>query len=253
MRNYLCWRIWLRLSLLLALSSTVAVRAAETTPKIFLAGDSTMCDYPEKSPIRGWGMALGQYFIEPAMVSNQARSGRSTKSFINEGRWATLLGDVHAGDFVIIQFGHNDEKIDLPKVGTDAATEFRDNLRRFIRDVREKHATPLLATPVSRRKFDSTGKLVPTHGAYPDAIRSVAKEENVPLLDLERDTAAWLQAEGVEPSKKFFVGLTPGAHPEKPGAAPDNTHFLQPGAEHVAGLAVDEIRALKLPLVQWLK
>lgn len=236
-----------------ALSSAVAVHAAEAAPKIYLAGDSTMCNYAESSPIRGWGMALGQYFTEPAMVSNQARSGRSTKSFIAEGRWATLLADVQAGDFVIIQFGHNDEKVNLPKVGTDAATEFQDNLRRFIREVREKQATPVLATPVSRRKFDATGKLVPTHGAYPDAIRGVAKAEDVPLLDLERDTAAWLQAEGVEASKKFFVGLTPGAHPEKPGAVPDNTHFLQAGAEHVAGLAVDEIRALKLPLVRWLK
>ena len=212
-----------------------------------------MCNYAEKSPIRGWGMELGKYFTDPAMVSNQATSGRSTKSFINEGRWARLLADVRPGDFVIIEFGHNDEKVNLPKVGTDAATEFRDNLRRFIHDVRAKSATPILATPVSRRKFDAAGKLVPTHGAYPDATRSVAKEENVLLLDLERDTAAWLQAEGVEASKKFFVGLTPGAHPEKPGAAPDNTHFLQPGATHVAGLAVDEIRALKLPLVRWLK
>jgi lysophospholipase L1-like esterase len=198
-------------------------------------------------------MALGAHFVDPAMVHNHAISGRSTKSFIARGDWDKLLAELQPGDFVIIEFGHNDEKVKLPKTGTDVATEFPANLRRMVRDVRAKQATPLLATPVSRRKFDRAGKLVPTHGAYPDAVRAVAKELDVPLLDLERDTAAWLQQEGIEASKKFFVGLTPGAHPEATKPSPDNTHFLAPGAEHVAELAVAEIRAQNLPLARWLK
>lgn len=237
------------------IAALTTTSAAERTPQVHLAGDSTMCNYPAESPIRGWGMALGRHFIDPAMVHNHAVGGRSTKSFVAEGRWEKLLAEVQPGDFVIIQFAHNDEKVERPKVGTDVATEFPNNLRRMVREVREKQAMALLATPVARRKFDQAGKLVPTHGAYPEAIRSVAKELDVPLLDLERATNAWLQREGVEDSKKYFVGLTPGAHPPSAGAAPapDNTHFLEPGAQHVAELAVAEIRALKLPLARWLK
>lgn len=239
--------------ILLAWGVACATRAAERPPQVFLAGDSTMCNYRAESPIRGWGMALGGYFVDPSMVHNFAVSGRSTKSFVAERHWEKLLAGVQPGDYVIIEFGHNDEKVNLPKVGTDAATEFPANLRRMVGEVRAKQATPLLATPVARRKFDRAGGLVATHGAYPDAVRAVAKELDVPLLDLERDTSAWLRQEGAEASQKFFVGLTPGAHPEAAKPEPDNTHFLAPGAERVAGLAVAEIRALRLPLARWLK
>jgi lysophospholipase L1-like esterase len=239
--------------ILFACVAALTMSAADRTPQVYLAGDSTMSNYPAESPIRGWGMALGLHFIDPAMVHNHAVSGRSTKSFVAEGHWEKLLAEVRPGDFVIVQFGHNDEKVERPKVGTDVAREFPDNLRRLVREVRAAEATPLLATPVARRKFDREGKLVPTHGTYPDAIRTVARELNVPLLELERATAVWLEHEGVEASKKFFVGLHPGVPPKSPGAAPDNTHFLELGAQRVAELAVVEIRALKLPLVRWLR
>lgn len=239
--------------ILLFCSPALSLGAAERPPQIHLAGDSTMANYKLENPQRGWGMALGAFFADPAMVHNHAISGRSTKTFVRDGHWGRLLAELQAGDFVIIQFGHNDEKVNLPKTGTDVATEFPDNLRRFVREVRAKQAVPLLATPVARRKFDRDGKLVPTHGAYPDAIRAVARELDVPLLDLERDTSAWLREEGVEASKKFFVGVTPVGKPPTAPAAPDNTHFLEPGAQRVAGLAAQEIRALNLPLARWLK
>ncbi|HWA24507.1 MAG TPA: rhamnogalacturonan acetylesterase [Lacunisphaera sp.] len=239
--------------LIMVFLAAFPLHAAGHAPQVYLAGDSTMANYAEKNPQRGWGMALGRHFVDPAMVHNLAISGRSTKSFIARGNWEKLLAEIQAGDFVIIQFGHNDEKVELPKTGTDVATEFPENLRRMVRDVRTKQAVALLATPVARRKFDREGRLVATHGAYPDAIRAVARELDVPLLDLERATMAWLQEEGVEASKKYFVGLTPGAHPGSTDTAPDNTHFLAPGAEKVAALAVAEIRASKLPLAQWLK
>lgn len=240
-------------SFLLFCVAALTLPAADRVPQLHLAGDSTMANYKAESPIRGWGMRLGGQFVDPTIVHNHAVSGRSTKSFVADGHWGRLLAELQPGDFVLIQFGHNDEKVDKPKTGTDVATEFPDNLRRMVADVRARHATPLLATPVARRKFDRDGRLVPTHGAYPDAVRMVAREMAVPLLDLERATAAWLQQEGVEASKRYFVGLTPGAHPDTPGAGPDNTHFLDPGAEHVATLAAAELRATGLPLAHWLK
>lgn len=222
-------------------------------PTVFMIGDSTMADYATDRPVRGWGMAVGPLLREPAVVKNHAASGRSTKSFIDEGRWAKVLAALQAGDFVIVQFAHNDEKKEDPKRYTDPATSFRENLRRFIRDARAKGAEPMLATPVSRRKFNATGQLVPTHGAYPDAVRAVALEEKVPLLDLERATAKWLQETGDEPSKKYFVWLAPGAHPKHPDGSRDDTHFVDAGAKAVAELAAAQIREQKLPLARWLK
>ncbi len=180
-------------------------------------------------------------------------NGRSTLSFITEGRWEKIVTALHAGDAVIIQFGHNDEKVADPKRGTDPKTTFPENLRRFIRDVRAKGAAPILATPVARRKFDAAGKLQPTHGAYPDAIRRVATEEKVPLLELEKATSAWLQAEGDEPTKKYFMWIAPGQHPKIPDGRKDDTHFVEAGATKVASLAVAQIREQKLPLAAWLK
>src|ERR1043165_6337073 len=184
---------------------TAALFAAESPPRVYMIGDSTMANKPLDLPERGWGMALGKFFVDPAMVQNHAVNGRSTKSFIDEGRWDKVLAELRAGDFVIIQFAHNDEKKEDPARYADPATTFRDNLRKFIRETRAKNATPILATPVCRRKFDAAGKLVPTHGAYPDALRAVAKEEKTPLLELEKATAKWLQAAGDEPSRKFFM------------------------------------------------
>jgi DNA sulfur modification protein DndE len=229
------------------------VVTSNAAPRVFMIGDSTMANKPLDLPERGWGMALGQFLVDPAMVQNHAVNGRSTKSFIDEGRWDKVLADLKDGDFVIIQFAHNDEKKEDPKRYADPATSFRDNLRRFIRETRAKGGSPLLATPVCRRKFDATGKLVDTHGDYPAAVRAVAAAEKVPLLDLERATAKWLQAAGDTASRKFFMWIEPGAHPKIPDGRKDDTHFVEAGAKAVAELAVNEIRAQKLPLAKWLK
>jgi lysophospholipase L1-like esterase len=237
---------------LLVLIAT-AVHAADTAPLVYLAGDSTMATKPLDLPERGWGMALNGLFKDPAMIQNHAVNGRSTKSFINEGRWPRLVAALQPGDIVIIQFGHNDEKVENPAVGTSPATEFRDNLRRFIRETRAKQATPILATPVARRKFNAAGKLVPSHGVYPDAIRAVAAEEKVPLLDLEQATEQWLQEIGDEPSRKFFMWIAPGTNPKIPEGRKDDTHFVEAGAVKVAEMAVAQIREQNLPLAKWLK
>ncbi len=229
------------------------VAPAMATPKVFMIGDSTMANKPLDLPERWWGMALGQFMVDPAMVQNHAVNGRSTKSFIDEGRWANVVSELQDGDFVIIQFAHNDEKKEDPKRYADPARSFRDNLRRFIAESRVKGATPILTTPVCRRKFDSAGKLVDTHGAYPDAVRAVAREEKVDLLDLTIVTAKWIEAAGDEPSKKFFMWIAPGVHPKIPDGRKDDTHFVEAGAHAVAGLAAADIRAQKLSLAKWLK
>ena len=244
-----------RFSLLLTalLLTGPAAFSAESAPQLFLAGDSTMADKPLDLPERGWGQLLPRLFSDPTLVHNHAVNGRSTKSFINEGRWDAIVRELKPGDFVIIQFGHNDEKIENPNVGTDVKTTFRDNLRRFIRETRAKEATPILATPVARRKFDSAGKLTPTHGEYPAAIRAVANEEKTPLLELEGATEAWLRAAGDEPSKKFFMWIEPGKFAKLPDGRKDDTHFVEAGALHVAELAVAQLRDTSLPLKHWLK
>lgn len=241
------------LPFLLALVSLVPAAAAAEAPRVFLAGDSTMADKPLDLPERGWGMALGPLLREGVAVRNHAMNGRSTKSFLDEGRWAKLAAELRPGDFVVIQFAHNDQKREDPKRYTDPATAFRDNLRRFVREARARGATPLLATPVCRRKFDPAGRLRDTHGDYPAAVRAVAREEQVALIDLERATAAWLQREGDVPSRRFFMWLEPGAHPRIPEGRRDDTHFVAAGAEAVAALAVSVIREQNLPLAPWLR
>src|SRR5258707_9269074 len=129
-------------ALFLLLLPALVFAAADTPPQVFMIGDSTMANKPLDLPERGWGMVLGQFFVDPAIVHNHAVNGRSTKSFIDEGRWDKVLSELKAGDFVVTQFGHNDEKVENPKVGTDPATTFRDNLRRFVRETRAKNATP---------------------------------------------------------------------------------------------------------------
>lgn len=164
-----------------------------------------------------------------------------------------MLDELRPGDFVIIQFSHNDEKSADPTRYADPATTFPENLRRFVREARARQAVPLLATPVCRRKFDQAGRLVNTHGVYPDVLRGVAKAEKVPLLDLEAATAGWLEREGVENSKKFFMWIEPGRYAKLPQGREDNTHFVELGATRVAALAVGQMRALELSLTRWLK
>jgi len=209
-----------------------------------------MADKPTDppNPEHGWGQLLPKFFKDTAVIVNHAANGRSTRSFITEGRWQTLLDALRPGDWVIIQFGHNDEKI-FPT----ARGEFQDNLRRFVADVRAKQANPLLATPCARRSFDEAGKLVETHGDYPDAVRAVAAETKVPLLEMNRLTMELEQQQGAEGSKRLHLWIGKGAYQRQPDGYQDNTHYSAYGAERVAALAVQEIIRLQLPLADWLR
>lgn len=226
---------------------------ATVHPALHLVGDSTMADKrtPPSYPERGWGQLLRTLMKEPQRLVNHAANGRSTKRFIDEGRWTHLLGQLAAGDFVLIQFGHNDQKVDDPERYAAAATNFKDNLRRFVRETRERHATPLLATPVTRRSFDPSGRLLETLGDYPEATREVVREQRVVLLELHERTREWVRSLGPEASKAMFMWIAPG-HPHLPQGKQDNTHFVEAGALAVAQLTATLLREQRLPLADWL-
>jgi lysophospholipase L1-like esterase len=219
-------------------------------PHLHLAGDSTMADKPTDppNPEHGWGQLLPKFFKDPAMIVNYAANGRSTRSFITEGRWQKLVDALRPGDWVIIQFAHNDEKI-FP----NARGEFQENLRRFVSDVRAKQANPILATPCARRSFNESGKLVDTHADYPEAVRAVAAETKAPLLDMTRLTMELENGHGAEGSKRLHLWIPPGVFQRQPEGYKDDTHYSAYGAERVAALAVQEMIRLRLPLTDWLR
>ncbi|MTK06069.1 MAG: rhamnogalacturonan acetylesterase [Hungatella sp.] len=224
---------------------TLLIAAKPKPIKIFMAGDSTMADKPiEENPERGWGMVLPSYFNDNVIVENHARNGRSTRSFIKEGRWDTLMNRVGAGDYVIIEFGHNDEKVD-----TDRGTtlyDFKANFKKFVADVRAKGATPIICTPIERRKFDANGKFVDQHGLYPDKIRQIAKEENVAFIDLQVSTRTLIESKGPEESKKLFLHIAPGVYKLAPKGSEDDTHMSVDGAMEVAKMAIEGFKTLGL-------
>lgn len=239
----------------------------DNTITIFMIGDSTMANKPIKNGNleRGWGMALQCYFDEAIKVDNHAVNGRSSKSFIDEGRWETVVNKIKPGDYVFIQFGHNDEK---PKADrhTDPGTTFDENLRKFIRETREKGGIPVLFNSVVRRNFlksvpkndddealrNTTGPtkiqsneegdiLVDTHGDYVVAPRNVAKEMNVVFIDANKITHELEQGLGKEKSKKLHMWFLPNEEPSVPKGRQDNTHYNVYGAHVVARLLTEAV------------
>lgn len=222
---------------------------------LHLAGDSTMANKERDTPNPeyGWGELLPRFFREPSIVVNHAVNGRSTKSFRDEGRWKKLINALEPGDWVIVQFGHNDEKNEDPTRYTRPRGEFAKNLREFVAEVRAKGAYPILATSVARRKWTDAGTaLVDTHGDYVLATRTVASEEHVPLLELNRLTTELETGHGFEGSKRLHLWIEPGVYQRKPEGWKDDTHYSAYGADRVAALAVQEIIRLGLPLQDFL-
>jgi lysophospholipase L1-like esterase len=215
---------------------------------VHMIGDSTMANKPviPANPERGWGQMFQLYFKDSVRVENYAQNGRSSKSFIAEGRWDKVRSALQPGDFVIIQFGHNDEKTNDVKRGTAPFGEYTTNLVRFIRETREHKANPILATPTARRKFDESGTLTNSHGAYPEAVRKVAAAEKVPLLELTTATEKLLQQLGPESSKRWFDWIPAGEFAADAKKLEDDTHFNAYGASRVCDLAAVEIEA-KVP------
>ena len=239
------------ISILLTSASIFAQKSPIT---IYLAGDSTMAQKADdKRPETGWGEMLQKYFdAQKVVIDNRAQNGRSTKSFIDEGRWQKIVDALKKGDYVFIEFGHNDEKLDKPEVYAAANTDYRNNLIRFVKEVRAKKAFPVLLTPVMRRKFDDGGNFVDTHGEYPDAVRKVAAELKVPLIDMHRLSEKILKDLGAEKSRTLFLQLKAGENANYPNGVEDNTHFNPNGAETMAKLAIADIRNSKIGLRKYL-
>jgi lysophospholipase L1-like esterase len=244
------------ISLVLFLMAFAMPEKKEIT--IWLCGDSTMSIKEKKAyPETGWGMPFIYFWDSIVNIENLAKNGRSTSSFRNEGLWKKVVDDAGEGDYVFIQFGHNDE-VPTKKTYT-TEVEFKNNLKQYVVEARSKKATPILLTPMARRKFDANGKVEGTHEVYSQIVRDVAKEEKVILFDMDKKTQQLYQQLGVENSKLLFLQLKPGEHPNYPEGKEDNTHFNELGARLVAQLVLAEIknqipeladRIVKLPVKQ---
>lgn len=255
-----------------AVMTAAGIHAQEQKPVIYMIGDSTMADKNLEggSPERGWGQMLPGFLSEDIAVSNHAKNGRSTKSFIDEGLWDNVVSRIRPGDYVFIQFGHNDEKPD-PARHTDAGGSFDDNLRKFVIESRSKGGIPVLFNSIVRRKFgdpddtqgisdaishddhyyrenaeivsvkQSGSKLADTHGAYIESPRRIAEELDVPFVDMNRITHDLVEGMGPERSKEIFLWIPPKTVASHPAGKEDDTHLNIRGARLITGLTIDAI------------
>src|SRR5215471_1710429 len=210
--------------------ASVEIERADV-PTLFLMGDSTVCDQPSE-PFNSWGQMITRFFKPVIAVSNQAESGESVAGALAKGRLDKIWGDMKRGDYLFVQFGHNDMKSTAP----DALERYTDDLRRVVDETRKRGGIPVLLTPVSRRSFDEHGKIANSFRGYPDAVKLVASEKSVPLIDLQAMGAAFYEALGPEGSHQAFAN------------ASENTHHGDYGSYQIAKCVVQSIRDLELPL-----
>lgn len=239
--------------ILLALLISTVSFAQKTT--LYTIGDSTMANKkdPDKNPEHGWAQVLQPFFKDDIVVVNKAVNGRSTKSFINEKRWDSIYKKLKKGDYVFIEFGHNDEKIEDSTRYTNPHTSYRYNLIRFVKESREKGAIPILLTSIARRNFNEKGVLVSTHGDYPLETRLVAQEYKVPFIDLEYYTELLEQAYGPEQSKQLHLHFKAGENAYYDKDKADDTHLSLKGATEIAQIVVNQIKLFKDPSLQRLQ
>lgn len=239
-----------RLFLLILMPLLFSGRSPEKPVTIYLIGDSTMSDKPDplNNPERGWGQMLPLFFAENVTIKNRARNGRSSKSFIDEGLWKAVYDSLQAGDYVFIQFGHNDQKDYDSTRFTNPYTGYRRNIEKFVRETREKGANPILFSSLVRRKFNEKGVLIDTHGPYPLVVRIVASDMDVPFIDLQLLSEELVLAAGPEKSKEYYLWIEPGVYEKFPQGKQDNTHLSVKGATEVARLATRELGKLNLPI-----
>ena len=228
--------------------------AAKDPMRVFLIGDSTMADkLPADFPETGWGMPFSKLFNDPVEVQNHAYNGRSTKSFRREGRWAKVQAQLKKGDYVFIQFGHNDAKASDTARYAPSQTDFRENLTRYVAETRAKGGIPILLTPTQRRKFDSTGVFIDQHADYPNVVREVAAKEKVLLIDIEKESKKYISSEGPEGAKKMFLHYPVGIFRKFMKGAADDTHFSPFGAMKISDMVAEAILASNEHLRSFLK
>ncbi|MFS8201823.1 rhamnogalacturonan acetylesterase [Streptomyces sp. CWNU-52B] len=238
------------LGLLPGTASAAAVTTAAATGTLYIASDSTAQTYNSGYyPQAGWGQKLSSFLTSNITVANRAIGGRSSRSFIEQGRLAAIHQVIRAGDYLFVQFGHNDATVGNAERYTSPA-DYKEYLRNdYIRATRALGATPVVVTPVSRRSYNaSTGKFNVSFPEYVNAAKAVAQEEGAPLVDLSAASRAYLDGIGVEASKGIFLWLNAGQYPNFPNGVQDNTHFQERGAVEMARLVSRAVAGLGLPL-----
>ncbi|MDT3401380.1 rhamnogalacturonan acetylesterase [Mucilaginibacter terrae] len=222
--------------------------------KVYLIGDSTVCLYPVRQfPVCGWGMPFADYFDSRVAIDNRAKGGRSTRTFIAENRWQPIADSLKAGDYVIIQFGHNDEAKEPQYANRyTPVPDYKLNLFKFITETRAKGASPILVTPVSRHNFDQAGNARETHTEYTKAVFEVGTQTQTPVIDLDKQSRECYQKLGPLSSKLLFMELDSAEHPNYPHGRHDNTHFNEYGARLMAEIVLNDIKAKRLNLSNYI-
>jgi lysophospholipase L1-like esterase len=232
-----------------AVRSVEVVPAPPNTITVYLAGDSTVTDQRDE-PWSSWGAMLPRFFTKDVAIANHAESGRALRSFRAEKRLDKILSTLKPGDYLFIQFGHNDMKEKGEGIG--AFTSYKADLKKYIAAARERGAQPVVITSMHRRRFDDNGKIMNTFGDYIAAARQAAAEENVPLIDLNAMSEKLYEAWGPENSTKAFVHYPANTFPGQDKPLRDDTHFNAYGGYELARCIVEGIRATKIPLADHL-
>lgn len=225
--------------------------AKPTPPTIYIIGDSTAAQKVKKVyPETGWGMCLGEYLAPEVVLINKAVNGRSTVSFRMEKRWDSIQKELKKDDVVLIQFGHNDQKLDKPGTGC-TPEEYAINLGLYVKEARALGAYPILISSIARRNFKE-GVFQDTHGEYPVQMKSVAKQSNVPFIDMHGWSSKVLQGLGEQASQAYFNHV-PAGHENYPNGLADNTHFSPLGAKEMAKEIARQLKQLNSPIQAFMK
>lgn len=228
---------------------SISVVPVTDVPTVYIAGDSTVVDQ-DKEPWAAWGQMLPAFVTSKVAISNQAESGETIKSFQGERRFEKIFSTIKAGDYLMIQFNHNDQKAGGGFVSID---EYKALMRKYIAMAKEKGATTILVTAMNRRVFDDAGKIRATLGDYPDAVRAVAKEDGVMMIDLNAMSKTLFEAMGPDGTLKAFVHYPADTFPNQAKALADDTHFNAYGAYELARAMVQDMQRQKLPLAAYLR
>lgn len=225
-----------------------AEREAGERPTLWITGDSTVQTYNASfAPQAGWGQMFDRYLTDDVAVTNRSIGGRSTKNFISQGRLDSVLLDIRPGDYLFSQFGHNDNSYGVGDRYA-APADYKEYLRTFVDGARQRGATPVIVTPVSRRDYNADGTAKVSFPAYVDAARELAAETDALLVDLSASSRAYLTEIGAEEAKKVFLWVEPGVYPNRPNGTQDNTHFQEYGAVQMARLVATDVASFDDPL-----
>jgi len=228
---------------------SIEIEKADSVITLFLAGNSTVVD-EAREPWCGWGQVFPRFFTSEVAIANYAESGEAANSFVSSKRFAKLLTKIKPGDYLFIEFGHNDQK--QKGEGKGPYTSYKKNLKYLADEARKKGAFPILVTPMHRRSFDEKGKVKNTHGEYPNAVRQLAQEEKLPLIDLNNMSEVLYEAWGPEKSKRAFVHYPAGTFPDQNEPLADNTHFNYYGGYQIAKCILKGITDNNLPIRKYI-